>query len=69
MCVLLDCAISSCSKDDTNDPIEAGTQNAEAKKFIGKWHSSVLYGGTWIFDKDGTCKWLYEGSTSKGEWG
>lgn len=65
--VLLGCSISSCSKDDTDDPIETGTQNAEAKKFIGTWSSNATSGGTWTFNEDGTCKFSYN-STYTGEW-
>ena len=63
---LLSLTITSCG-DDKDEPIESGTENAEAKKFIGTWHSDASSGGTWTFNADGTCKFSYN-STYKGEW-
>lgn len=53
----------SCSKDNDDDPIESGTADAEAKKFIGTWEGY----GTWTFNADGTCMYEYN-STYRGHW-
>lgn len=53
-------AICSCSKNNEDDPIESGTSNIEAKKFIGSWVSHSLAnggGGIWTFNADGTCSY------------
>lgn len=63
---LLGCTFSSCSKDDEN-AIEIGTQNAEAKKFIGTWYSDAKSGGRWTFNADGSCEFS-NNSSYIGEW-
>ena len=67
MSALLGCTVSSCSKDTEDDPIENGTQNDEAKKFIGTWYSNATSGGRWTFNEDGTCSFSYNSSYT-GEW-
>lgn len=57
ICAILCCTtLTACGDDDKDQPIESGTQNADAKKFIGTWHSGAKSGGTWTFNADGTCK-------------
>lgn len=59
--------ITSCG-DDKDEPIESGTQNAEAKKFIGTWYSSVER-HYFKFNDDGTCVFTTrDGSKYTGEW-
>ncbi|MDD6140295.1 MAG: hypothetical protein PUB61_02700 [Bacteroidales bacterium] len=45
----------ACSEDKEDEPIETGTSDAEAAKFIGTWYSSDSKGGYWTFNADGTC--------------
>lgn len=56
-------AFTACSDDDAEEVIEAGTNNSEAKMFIGTWYGY----GTWTFNEDGTCDYSYNGSYS-GHW-
>lgn len=56
-------AFTACSDDDDEEVIEAGTNNSEAKMFIGTWSGY----GTWTFNEDGTCKYSYNSSYS-GSW-
>lgn len=61
---MLSFTFSSCSSDDDDEEvIEAGTNNSEAKMFIGTWSGY----GTWTFYEDGTCEYSYNGSYS-GHW-
>ena len=56
-------AFTACGDDDVEEVIEAGTNDSEAKMFIGTWSGY----GTWTFNEDGTCEYSYNSSYS-GHW-